>query len=180
MTALARCASCKYACMTDQSCLDLIFRTAHTHTAWLDKPVSDDTLRLLYDTMKWGPTSANTNPARIVFIRSKAAKERLRPTLSPGNVEQTMAAPVTAIVAYDLKFFDKLPKLFPHSPSMREMFASNPQLVETTARRNSTLQGAYLIIAARGLGLDCGPMSGFDNAKLDLEFFDAGRECESC
>jgi Nitroreductase len=166
--------------MSDETCLDLIFRNARTHTAWLDKPVSDETLRELYETMKWGPTSANTNPARFLFIRSKGAKERLRPTLSPGNVEQTMAAPVTAIVAYDLKFFEKLPKLFPQSPAMREMFASNPQLVETTARRNSTLQGAYLIIVARGLGLDCGPMSGFDNAKLDLEFFDAGRECESC
>lgn len=130
--------------------------------------------------MKWGPTSANTNPARFVFIRTKAGKERLRPTLAPGNVEKTMAAPVVVVVAYDLKFYEKLPRLFPNSPSMRELFASNPQLVETTARRNSSLQGAYLVIAARALGLDCGPMSGFDNAKLDAEFFDAGRECEGC
>ncbi len=166
--------------MSDDRCLDLTFRNARTHTAWLDKPVSDERMRELYDTMKWGPTSANTNPARFLFIRSKQAKERLRPALAPGNVDQTMAAPVTVIVAYDLKFFEKLPKLFPQSPAMRENFAANPQLVETTARRNSTLQGAYLIIAARGLGLDCGPMSGFDNAKVDLEFFDAGRECESC
>ena len=155
--------------MPDDRCLDLVFRNARTHRTWLDKPVSDETLRQLYDTMKWGPTSANTNPARFLFIRSKQAKERLRPTLSPGNVGQTMAAPVTVIVAYDLKFFEKLSKLSPQSPATRENFASNPQLVETTARRNSSLQGAYLIIAARGLGLDCGPMSGFDNARARPE-----------
>jgi 3-hydroxypropanoate dehydrogenase len=166
--------------MADESCLDLIFRNARTHTAWLDKPVSDETLRQLYDAMKWGPTSANTNPARFVFLRTTQAKERLKPSLAPGNIEKTMAAPVVVIVAYDLKFYEKLPRLFLHSPSMRELFASNPQLVEMTARRNSSLQGAYLLIAARGLGLDCGPMSGFDNAKLDMEFFDAGRECENC
>jgi 3-hydroxypropanoate dehydrogenase len=166
--------------MSDETCLDLIFRNARTHSAWLDKPVSDETLRDLYDAAKWGPTSANTNPARFVFILTKQAKERLRPSLAPGNVEKTMAAPVVVIVAYDLKFYEKLPRLFPHSPSMRKLFEDNPQLVEMTARRNSTLQGAYLIVAARGLGLDCGPMSGFDNAKLDMEFFDAGRECESC
>ena len=171
---------CTQVRMADETCLDVIFRNARTHTAWLDKPVSDETLRQLYDVMKWGPTSANTNPARFVFIRTKQAKERLRPSLAPGNVEKTMAAPVVVIVAYDLKFYEKLPRLFPHSPSMRELFASNPQLVEMTARRNSSLQGAYLIIAARALGLDCGPMSGFDNAKLDMEFFDAGRECENC
>jgi 3-hydroxypropanoate dehydrogenase len=166
--------------MADETCLDLIFRNARTHSAWLDKPVSDETLRDLYDAAKWGPTSANTNPARFVFIRTKQAKERLRSSLAPGNVEKTMAAPVVVIVAYDLKFYEKLPRLFPHSPSMRTLFEDNPQLVEMTARRNSTLQGAYLIVAARGLGLDCGPMSGFDNARLDMEFFDAGRECESC
>ena len=166
--------------MNDEQFLDLIFRKARTHGAWLDKPVTDETLHQLYDTMKWGPTSANTNPARFVFIRTKAAKERLRPTLAPGNVEKTMAAPVVVIVGYDLKFYEKAPRLFPHAPSMRDMFEANPQLVEATARRNSTLQGAYLLIAARSLGLDCGPMSGFDNAKLDMEFFDAGRECENC
>jgi 3-hydroxypropanoate dehydrogenase len=166
--------------MADERCLDLIFRNARTHTAWLDKPVSDDTLRQLYDAMKWGPTSANANPARFIFLRTKQAKERLRPSLAPGNVDKTMSAPVVVIVAYDLKFYEKLPRLFPHSRSMRELFESNPQLVETTARRNSSLQGAYLLIAARGLGLDGGPMSGFDNAKLDMEFFDAGRECENC
>jgi 3-hydroxypropanoate dehydrogenase len=160
--------------------LDQLFRVARTHNAWLDKPVSDDLLRRLYDVMKWGPTSANGSPARFVFLRSREAKGRLRPILSPGNVEKTMAAPVTVIVAYDLLFYEKLPKLFPHNPGMRDRFAENPQLVEITAKRNSSLQGAYLMIAARALGLDCGPMSGFDNARLDEEFFGAGRECEGC
>lgn len=164
----------------DDQALDQIFRTARTHTAWLDKPVTDEMLRQMYDLMKWGPTSANASPARFVLVRSKEAKERLRPTLSPGNVDKTMTAPVTVIVAYDLLFFEKLPKLFPHNPKMRDLFASNPQLVEVTAKRNSSLQGAYLMIAARALGLDCGPMSGFDNAKLDEEFFGAGREREGC
>jgi len=130
--------------------------------------------------MKWGPTSANGSPARFVFLRSQEAKERLRPMLAPGNVEKTMTAPVTVIVAYDLLFYEKLPKLFPHSPSMRGLFAENPQLIEVTAKRNSSLQGAYLMIAARALGLDCGPMSGFDNAGLDEELFGAGKECEGC
>jgi 3-hydroxypropanoate dehydrogenase len=159
---------------------DQLFRRARTHTAWLDEPVTDDTLHQLYDLMKWGPTSANGSPARFVFLRSQEAKERLRPTLAPGNIDKTMAAPVTVIVAYDLLFFDKLPKLWPHNPAMRKLFAENPQLVEVTAKRNSSLQGAYLIIAARALGLDCGPMSGFDNARLDEEFFGAGKECEGC
>ena len=160
--------------------LNQIFREARTHSAWLDKPVTDETLRQLYEVMKWGPTSANGCPARFVFLRSQEAKERLRPMLAPGNVEKTMTAPITVIIAYDLLFFEKLPKLFPQSPSMRDLFAENPQLVEATAKRNSSLQGAYLIIAARALGLDCGPMSGFDNARLDEEFFGAGKECEGC
>lgn len=159
--------------------LDLLFRKARTHTVWQPRPVSDELLQELYEAAKWGPTSANSSPARFVFIRSAAAKERLRPALAPGNVEKTMTAPVTVIVAYDLKFYEKLPKLFPHSPGMREVFANNPQLVEQTARRNSSLQGAYLMLAARALGLDCGPMSGFDNAKVDEEFFAAGK-CEDC
>jgi 3-hydroxypropanoate dehydrogenase len=159
--------------------LDALFREARTYNAWLPKPVSEELLRELYDTMKWGPTSANISPARFVFLRSAAAKERLRPSLAPGNVEKTMAAPVTVIVAYDLKFYDKLPKLFPHYPAMRAMFENNPQLIVETAIRNSSLQGAYMIVAARALGMDCGPMSGFDNAKLDEEFFAAGK-CESC
>ena len=159
--------------------LDLVFRKGRTYSAWLPKPVPDELLREVYDTMKWGPTSANISPARFLFLRSAAAKERLRPSLAPGNVEKTMAAPVTVIVAYDLKFYDKLPKLFPHFPAMREMFVHNPQLIEETAKRNSALQGAYLIVAARALGLDCGPMSGFDNLKLDEEFFATGK-CEDC
>ena len=158
--------------------LDLLFRSARTHSAWLDKPVSDEMLYRIYNLMKWGPTSANCCPARFVFVRSKQAKERLRPALSPGNVEKTMLAPVTAIIAYDLRFYEKLPKLFPHSPAMRDRFANTPDLVDVTARRNSTLQGAYFMLAARALGLDCGPMSGFDNAKVDEEFFGAGQPTE--
>jgi len=160
--------------------LNQIFREARTHNAWLDKRVSDETLLQLYDLMKWGPTSANGSPARFVFLRTPESKERLRTALAPGNVEKTMRAPVTVIIAYDLLFYEKLPKLFPHAPGMRDLFAQNPQLIEETAKRNSCLQGAYLIIAARSLGLDCGPMSGFDNAKVDEEFFGAGEECEGC
>ncbi|HEY0378992.1 MAG TPA: malonic semialdehyde reductase [Pyrinomonadaceae bacterium] len=160
--------------------LDQLFREARSHNAWLDRPVTDDTLRQLYEVAKWGPTSANASPARFVFVRSPEAKERLRPVLAPGNVEKTMTAPVTVIVAYDLLFFEKLPKLFPHNPAMRNLFAGNPQLVEATAKRNSSLQGAYLMIAARALGLDVGPLSGFDNARLDEEFFGGGEECEGC
>jgi len=166
--------------MLDQACLDTLFYDARTHSAWLDKPVSDETLRQLYGLLRWAPTAANSNPARFVFIRTKEGKERLRPALAPGNVEKTMTAPVTAIVAYDLLFYEKMPKLFPHNPSMRDLYAKNPQLVEVTARRNSSLQGGYMILAARALGLDCGPMSGFDNAKVDEEFFKAGQECEGC
>ena len=150
--------------------LNLLFREARTHNGWLDKPISEDTLRQLHEVMKWGPTSANGCPGRFLFIRSREAKERLRPALAPGNVDKTMAAPVTVIIAYDLKFYEKLPKLFPHNPEMGNYFAANPQLVEITARRSSSLQGAYLILAARALGLDCGPMSGFDNAKVDEAF----------
>jgi 3-hydroxypropanoate dehydrogenase len=164
----------------DDAGLDLLFRQARTHYSWLDRPVTDETLRELYDTVKWGPTAANACPARFVFLRSPQARERLRPALAPGNVEKTMTAPVTVIVAYDLLFYHKLPKLFPQNPGMANLYATNPQLVETTARRNSSLQGAYLIMAARALGLDCGPMSGFDNARVDEEFFGAGKECQGC
>lgn len=159
--------------------LDTIFRTARTYSGWLDKPVSDETIREIYDLMKWGPTSANAMPARFLALRTQAAKERLRPALAPGNIEKTMAAPVTVIVAYDLRFYEKLPKLAAYNPAFRDHFAKNPELAETTAKRNSTLQGAYFIIAARALGLDCGPMSGFDNAKVDEEFFcaDVDRDC---
>ena len=164
----------------DDAALDTLFREARTHTKWQPRPVSEQTLRDLYDILKLAPTSANASPARFVFLRSKEAKERLRPALAPLNVEKTMNAPVTVIIAYDLKFYEQLPKLFPHSPGMAALFMSNPELADATAKRNSSLQGAYLIMAARGLGLDCGPMSGFDQAKVDEEFFAAGKPCFGC
>jgi 3-hydroxypropanoate dehydrogenase len=151
--------------------LDQLFRAARTYNAWLDKPVSVELLRQLYDLMKWGPTSANLSPARILFLRTPEAKERLRPALAPGNVEKTMAAPVTAIIAYDERFFEAAPRLFPQNPGIRDYFVNFPELVESHAFRNGSLQGGYFILAARSLGLDCGPMSGFDNAKVDAEFF---------
>ena len=160
--------------------MDTLFREARTYSAWQDRPVTDQTLRDLYDLLKWAPTSANAAPARFAFLRTKEAKERLRPALAPLNVEKTMSAPVTVIVAYDLKFYDQLPKLFPHSPGMKQLFESNPELIEATAKRNSSLRGAYLIMAARALGLDCGPMSGFDHAKVDEGFFAAGKPCFGC
>jgi 3-hydroxypropanoate dehydrogenase len=158
----------------DDRSLDIIFREARTHNVWLNKPVSDMLLHQIYDLMKWPPTSANSSPARIVFVRSPAAKERLLPAMSPGNLEKTRAAPVTAIIAYDTEFYEKLPTLFPQADA-RSWFAGNQPLIETTAFRNGTLQGAYLILAARALGLDAGPMSGFDNAKVDKEFFPGGK-----
>jgi 3-hydroxypropanoate dehydrogenase len=164
----------------DDSAMDILFRTARSHMAWQPRPVTDETLQELYDLLKWAPTSANASPARFAFLRSKEAKERLRPALAPLNVEKTMTAPVTVIVAYDLKFYEQLPKLFPHNTGMVKMFQGNPELTEVTAKRNCSLQGAYLILAARALGLDCGPMSGFDNAKVDEEFFAAGQPCFGC
>lgn len=164
--------------MLDDRALDVIFRKARTHNGWLPKPVSDETLRQLYELMKWGPTSANCSPARILFLRSQEAKERLSPALSSGNRAKTMAAPVTAIVAYDLKFYDLLPRLFPHDQSARGWFTSDETVARDTAFRNGTLQGAYMVIAARAVGLDCGPMSGFNNAKVDAEFF-AGTDVKS-
>ena len=159
------------AAMLDSSALDRIFRTARTHRAWDGRPVADATLRDVYELMKWGPTTTNSSPARIVFVKSPDAKERLRPALDAGNVVQTMAAPVTAIVAYDLEFYEKLPELAPHT-NARSWFVGKPALhLRTTALRNGSLQGAYFIIAARALGLDCGPMSGFDNDKVDAAFF---------
>jgi 3-hydroxypropanoate dehydrogenase len=151
--------------------LDVLFRKGRTHNAWLDKPVGDHVLHHLYELVKYGPTSANSCPARILFLRTEQAKQRLLPALSPTNAEKTMKAPVTAIIGYDLKFFEQTPKLFPHNPGMRDNFANNLKLAEITAFRNSSLQGGYFILAARALGLDSGPMSGFDNAKVDAEFF---------
>ena len=154
-----------------KECLDRIFLQARTHNKWQDKPVPDDLLRQLADVMKMGPTSANQSPARIVFVRTPEAKKRLEPHLSEGNRAKTMAAPVCAIIGYDLKFYEHLPKLFPHA-NAKSWFEGAPELVvEASAFRNGTLQGAYLIIAARALGLDTGPMSGFDNAGVDREFF---------
>jgi 3-hydroxypropanoate dehydrogenase len=153
--------------------LDTLFRPARTHNAWLKKPVRDETLRQLYDLIKWGPTSANCLPLRVLFLRTREAKERLRPALMPANVEKTMAAPVTAILGYDERFYEKLPVLFPHNPAARDWFVNSPELAKSTAFRNGSLQGGYFILAARCLGLDCGPMSGFDNAKVDEEFFPA-------
>ncbi len=155
----------------DAAGLDLLFREARSHNKWKDTPVSDETLQELYDLLKFGPTSANCSPARFVFVRTKEGKEKLAPALSSGNLEKTMSAPVTAIIAYDPKFYEKLPKLFPHNPSAADWFTSNDSLAATTAFRNGTLQGAYLTMAARSLGLDTGSMSGFDNAKVDAAFF---------
>jgi len=158
----------------DAAALDQIFRTARTHRVWTDEPVADETLQALYDLMKWGPTSGNCCPARIVFVKSGDAKERLKPALDAGNVAQTMAAPVTAIVAYDLEFYEQLPKLVPHRDA-RTPFIGKPELIRTTALQSGTLQGAYLIVAARALGLDCGPMGGFDAARVDRAFFAEGK-----
>lgn len=150
--------------------LDQLFRTARTHNE-LGGEVSDDTLRQLYDLLKWGPTTANSGPARFVFVKSAEAKAKLGPALDEGNYAKTMAAPVTAIVAYDMAFFTKMAYLFPHVEAT-SWFDTKPEAaLETIALRNSSLQGAYLILAARALGLDTGPMSGFDNAKVDAAFF---------
>ena len=159
----------------DDTGLDLLFRNARTQNGWLDTPVSDDQLRAIYEIVRLGPTSANSCPARFVFLRTPEAKARLLPALNPGNVDKTRAAPVTAIIGYDTRFFELLPKLFPHRPEMKDPFAANARLAETTAFRNGTLQGAYFMLAARAVGLDIGGMSGFDNAKVDAEFFPDGR-----
>src|SRR6476646_2748606 len=151
--------------------LNQLFLDARTHNGWLDKPVPDTMLREIYDLAKFGPTSANTQPMRLLFLRTASAKERLRAHLAPANVDKTLTAPVTAIVAHDLAFHEHLPKLFPHHPNPKGMFEGKLPLIEMTAFRNGSLQGAYLIIAARALGLDCGPMSGFDNAGGYAEFF---------
>jgi 3-hydroxypropanoate dehydrogenase len=150
--------------------MELLFRQARTPDDWLDRPVSDDTLRALYDLMKFAPTSVNCSPARILFLRTAEAKARLEPAINPANVSRTMAAPVTAIIGYDLKFYDLLPRLYPGA-GIRERYSDKPGHAEVTAFRNGTLQGGYLILAARSFGLDCMPVSGFNNAKVDEEFF---------
>jgi 3-hydroxypropanoate dehydrogenase len=160
----------------DTPALDQLFLEARTQNGWLLTPVSDDQLHAIYDIMKFGPTSANSCPARVVFVRTPEAKARLLPALSPGNVDKTKAAPVTAIIGYDTRFFEWMPKkLFAHRPDMAENYAKNPALTETVAFRNGTLQGAYFMLAARAVGLDVGGMSGFDNTKVDAEFFPDGR-----
>jgi 3-hydroxypropanoate dehydrogenase len=153
------------------SSIEQLFTGARTYHAWQDKPVEDGVLHEIYDLTKWGPTSANASPLRIVFVKSKSAKEKLLPAVAGPNIEQVLAAPVTAIIAYDRKFYDQLPALFPVY-DMRPMFVSNPSMSEQTGFRNSSMQGAYFILAVRALGLDAGPMSGFDNAKVDQAFFE--------
>ncbi|MBT2116318.1 malonic semialdehyde reductase [Dyella sp. LX-66] len=156
--------------LLSEAALDQLFREARTYNAFLDKPVSDEVLRQVYELAKFGPTSANSSPARIVFVKSAEAKAKLEPHLSEGNRAKTMKAPVTAIVGVDHEFYEHLPRLFPHADA-RSWFVGNQPMIDTTAFRNATLQGAYLIIAARAAGLDCGPMSGFDNAGVDKAFF---------
>jgi 3-hydroxypropanoate dehydrogenase len=160
----------------DERCIDVVLRQARTQNGYLAKPVTDEELRAVYDLMKLGPTSANCSPARFIFVRTPQGKARLLPALSAGNQEKTKQAPVTVIMGYDAKFYELLPtKLFTHRPEMKDPYEKNPVLAETVAFRNSTLQGAYFMMAARMLGLDVGGMSGFDNAKVDAEFFPDGR-----
>jgi 3-hydroxypropanoate dehydrogenase len=156
--------------LLSEATLDQLFRSARTFNAWLPKEVSDEQLHQLYELAKFGPTSANSSPMRVVFVKSKEAKAKLEPFLSEGNRAKTMEAPVTAIVATDHEFYEQLPALFPHADA-RSWFVGNQPLIDTTAFRNATLQGAYLLLAARAVGLDCGPMSGFDNAGVDATFF---------
>lgn len=159
----------------DDRSLDLIFREARTHNSWKDEPVSDETLHALWDLVKMGPTSANCLPTRIMFFKSEAAKNRLRPFVSESNIEKTISAPVCALISYDVEFYEHLPRLFPADPTAKTWFNWSAEHAETTAFRNGTLQGGYLIIAARALGLDAAPMSGFDNAGVDKEFFPDGK-----
>lgn len=156
--------------MVSDTVLDTLFREARTFSHWQEKTISDAQLVQLYDLLKWGPTSANSSPARFVFIRSAEARERLLQCMAPGNVDKTRSAPVSIIIGMDMAFYEKLPQLYPHADA-RSWFAGKPHLIEATAMRNASLQGGYLILAARILGLDCGPMSGFDADKLNEAFF---------
>lgn len=162
----------------DRETIGRLFGDARSYNGWQKGDVSDETLRRLYDIMKWGPTSMNTQPARILFLKSSSQKERLKPFLSPGNVEKTLMAPVVAIIGYDLEFYQLLPRTFPHLPTAKSYFEGKPDHIQATAFRNGSLQGAYLILAARAVGLDCGPMSGFNNQGVDQEFF-AGTSIKS-
>jgi len=156
--------------LLSEATLDQLFRNARTLNAWLPKEVSDEQLHQLYELAKFGPTSANSSPMRVVFVKSPEAKAKLAPLMSDGNRAKTLEAPVTAIIGTDHEFYEQLPKLFPHADA-RSWFVGNQPLIDTTAFRNATLQGAYVLMAARALGLDCGPMSGFDNAGVDAAFF---------
>jgi 3-hydroxypropanoate dehydrogenase len=157
-----------------EEALDQLFRDARSHSAWVPEPVPVELLRKAYELARLGPTSANASPARFVFLTTPGAKARLKPALAPGNVEKTMAAPVTVIIAWDTEFHEKLPRLFPHH-DVRSHFVGNQALIDETAFRNSSLQAAYFMLAARALGLDCGPMSGFDASKVNAEFFPDGK-----
>lgn len=159
--------------MLEPQALRQLFDDARSHNGWLASTVDDEQLQRLYDLFKWGPTAFNGSPARFVFLRSAPAKERLRPALSPANVDKCMTAPVVAIVGYDTRFHERLPALFPHNPAVQGLFEgeSKAALAEQTAFRNGSLQGAYMMLAARALGLDCGPMSGFNAGAVDAEFF---------
>lgn len=163
--------------MIDEKALDTLFRAARTQNGFTDEPVSDEQLRRIYDLAKWGPTTQNSQPMRIVFVRSREAKEKLAPALSPGNLDKTMKAPATAIIAFDSRFYEHLPRTFPNNPAAKKNYEGDEKKahVERTALRNGSLQGAYFILAARAMGLDCGPMSGFDNSKVDAAFFPDGR-----
>ena len=161
----------------DDHSLDQLFRDARSHSAWTDQPVTDVDMRAIYELTKCGPTSANCSPARFVWVVSDAAKEKLKPLVSAANADKVVKAPVTVIIGHDLGFAEQLPRLFPQAPSAKDWFA-NPDVAEVTAFRNGTLQGAYFMLAARALGLDCGPMSGFDNAAVDKAFF-AGTKVKS-
>lgn len=156
--------------MLNDTALATLFHDARTHNVWLDKPVSEQQLQQIYELMKWGPTSANCSPARIVFAKSAEAREKLATCMSPGNADKTRQAPVTAIIGMDMEFYEKLPQLFPHADA-RTWFAGKQKSIETTAFRNSSLQGGYFIMAARSVGLDCGPMSGFDEDQVNAAFF---------
>lgn len=159
----------------NETALDQLFRSARSHNGWQDREVSDAQLQQIYDLMKWGPTSANSCPARLVFIKSDEAKQRLKDCLDEGNVKKSMTAPVVALIGMDMEFYDKLPKLFPHNPDAINWFAGKPEKIQVNAFRNSSLQGAYFILAVRSLGLDAGPMSGFNYAKMDETFFPEGK-----
>lgn len=163
--------------MLTQENLATLFTAARTHNEWYDKPVTDAQLQQIYDLMKWGATSANCSPARLVFVKSEAEKTKLLTCMGPGNQDKTRTAPVTVIIGMDMAFYEKLPQLFPHADA-RSWFAGNQALIDATAFRNSSLQGAYLMLAARAVGLDCGPMSGFDAEKVNAAFF-AGTEVKA-